>query len=289
MYRYEQSGELNGLTRVRGFTVDDAHLFVRSDQVLDEFKAVVKLIQYVFNTLGLTDFSARVGKRDPKSDKYVGDPENWEKATEAIIQACDEMGLPYIVEEGEAAFYGPKLDFIVRDVLKREWQLGTVQIDYNLPERFELEYVTDENDRERPVMIHRAPFGSMERFTGILIEHFYGAFPLWLAPQQAVIIPITDDHMAYADEVAADLMKAGFHVEVDKGRSRMGGKIRNARGLNIPYILIVGDAEVEANAVSVRLRTDEDLGAMPVADFKAMMHELVETKSLDLTLEATEA
>jgi len=289
VYRYEQSGELNGLTRVRGFTVDDAHLFVRDDQLLDEFKKVVTLIQYVFNTLGLSDFQARVGKRDPNSDKYVGDPEKWDKATEAIIEACEDLNLRYTVEEGEAAFYGPKLDFIVRDVLKREWQLGTVQVDYNLPERFDLEYTTSDNERERPVMIHRAPFGSIERFTGILIEHFYGAFPAWLAPEQVVIIPITDNHEEYADSVRDRLAARGVRVHVDKGKSRMGGKIRNARGMNIPYILIVGDAERDANSVAVRLRTDEDLGVMTVADFETMLMEVIDKKSLELTPTPAEA
>ncbi len=282
VYRYEQSGELNGLTRVRGFTVDDAHLFVAPDQLLEEFKNVVGLIRDIFNSLGLTDFRARVGTRDPASEKYDGSDGPWEKATAAIIQACDEVGLPYSVEKGEAAFYGPKLDFIVRDVLKREWQLGTVQVDYILPERFELEYVADDNSRQRPVMIHRAPFGSMERFIGILIEHFAGSFPAWLAPVQAVIIPITDKHYEYADGVAKQLKKLGLRVEVDKGKSRMGGKIRDARERHVPYMLIVGDKDIEAGTVSVRLRTDEDLGALPLADFIALVTGVVEAHSLEL-------
>lgn len=283
VYRYEQSGELHGLTRVRGFTVDDAHLFVTPEQLLDEFKGVVKLIQYVFTTLGLTDFRARVGLRDPNSDKYVGSDDLWQKASDAIIQACDELDLPYHIEEGEAAFYGPKLDFIFRDVLKREWQLGTVQVDYNLPERFDLEYVDADNTRKRPIMIHRAPFGSMERFVGIIIEHFGGAFPLWLAPVQAVMIPVTDAHVEYAEQVASELKELGIRVEVDDSKSRMGGKIRNARKLSIPYMLIVGDKDIEAGTVSVRLRTDEDLGAIPLADFKAMLSNLLMSKSLELT------
>jgi threonyl-tRNA synthetase len=282
VYRYEQSGELNGLTRVRGFTVDDAHLFVAPEQLLEEFKKVVGLIQGIFNSLGLTDFRARVGTRDPASEKYVGSDELWENATAAIIQACDEVGLDYSVEEGEAAFYGPKLDFIVRDVLKREWQLGTVQVDYNLPARFELEYVADDNSRQRPVMIHRAPFGSMERFIGILIEHFAGSFPAWLAPVQAMIIPITDKHYEYADGIAKQLKKLGLRVEVDKGKSRMGGKIRDARERHVPYMLIVGDKDIEAGTVSVRLRTDEDLGALPLADFIALVERVVESHSLEL-------
>lgn len=286
VYRYEQSGELSGLTRVRGFTVDDAHLFVTPSQLIGEFKAVVELFKHVTDVLGIHDFRVRVGTRDPQSDKYVGDDALWEQATAAIIQACDEMSLNYTVEEGEAAFYGPKLDLVVRDVLKREWQIGTVQVDYNLPERFDIHYVNEDNEHVRPIMIHRALFGSVERFCGILIEHFYGAFPVWLAPQQAIVIPVTDNHNAYADEVVAHLRAQGFEVEADKGRGRMGGKIRNARNMKIPYILIVGDSEVENRAVSVRLRTDEDLGTMSLDDFTALMRDIVDSQSLELTREA---
>ncbi|MDZ4771127.1 MAG: threonine--tRNA ligase [Chloroflexota bacterium] len=282
VYRYEQSGELNGLTRVRGFTVDDAHLFVTPDQLLEEYKAVIRLIQYVFGALGFTDYRARVGIRDPKSDKYVGSDENWERASAAIIQACDEIGLRYHVAEGEAAFYGPKLDFIFRDVLKREWQLGTVQVDYNLPERFELEYVAEDGSRQRPVMIHRAPFGSMERFTGILIEHFNGAFPVWLSPVQAMLVPIADRHIEYANGVAKALKAIGMRVEVDGSKARMGAKIASAREQHIPYILVVGDKDAAAGTVSVRLRTDEDLGALPLDDFKTMVARLVGELSLEL-------
>jgi threonyl-tRNA synthetase len=282
VYRYEQSGELNGLTRVRGFTVDDAHLFVAPNQLLDEFKKVVSLIQNIFNSLGLTDFRARVGTRDPASDKYVGDDVLWDRATDAILEACEELELPYHVEPGEAAFYGPKLDFMVRDVLKREWQLGTVQVDYNLPERFDLEYVADDNTRPRPVMIHRAPFGSMERFIGILIEHFAGAFPVWLAPVQAVLIPIADRHIEYADGVAKQLKAQGIRVEVDKSKARMGAKIVHNRERHVPYMLIVGDKDAAAGTVSVRLRTDEDLGAIPLADFTAMVTAKIESHALDL-------
>ncbi len=282
VYRYEQSGELTGLTRVRGFTVDDAHLFVAPNQLLDEFKKVVRLIQDIFNALGLSDFRARVGTRDPKSDKYAGADDLWEAATSAIIQACDEMQLRYVVEEGEAAFYGPKLDFLVRDVLKREWQLGTVQVDYNLPERFDLEYVAEDNSRQRPIMIHRAPFGSMERFVGILIEHFAGEFPVWLAPVQAVLIPIADRHLDYAGQVSAQLKSAGLRAEVDTGKARMANKIRTNRERHVPYMLIVGDRDMEAGTVSVRLRSDEDLGAMPLADFIALAAGVSESKSLAL-------
>jgi threonyl-tRNA synthetase len=282
VYRYEQSGELTGLTRVRGFTVDDAHLFVRPDQLEDEFIGVVRLIQMVFGTLGFREFRARVGTRDPQSDKYVGEPELWEKATEAIIRAADKVGLDYFVAEGEAAFYGPKLDFIFRDVLKREWQLGTVQVDYNLPARFELEYTGEDNQPHRPVMIHRAPFGSMERFTGILIEHFAGAFPVWLAPVQARLIPVADRHVEYLSKVAKQLQAAGLRVEIDSDKTRMNNKIRLAQEQKIPYMLVAGDRDVEAGNVSVRLRTGEDLGGMPVADFVKKATDVVENKSLAL-------
>ncbi|HZD11821.1 MAG TPA: threonine--tRNA ligase, partial [Candidatus Binatia bacterium] len=229
VYRYEQSGELTGLTRVRGFTVDDSHIFVTPEQLEDEFIQVVELIQYVFEAMGFHDFRARLGTNDPDSDKYAGTPEMWERGVRAIRNAADRLGLNYTIEVGEAAFYGPKLDFIFRDVLKREWQLGTVQVDFLLPERFELEYVGADGEKHRPVMIHRAPFGSMERFVGILIEHFNGAFPLWLAPVQAILIPITDRHVEYCRKVAAELRAAGMRVEVDDSGNRMNAKIRDAQ------------------------------------------------------------
>ena len=282
VYRYEQSGELHGLTRVRGFTVDDAHLFVTPEQLLKEFEDAVRIIQYVFTTLGLTDFRARVGIRDPKSEKYVGNSEQWDKAAGIIIKACQDLGLPHVVEEGEAAFYGPKLDFIIRDGLKREWQLGTVQVDYTLPERFELEYVSEDSSRQRPIMIHRAPFGSMERFIGILIEHFGGAFPAWLAPVQVMLIPIADRHADYMKQVKGKLAARGIRAELDAGKARMGAKIAVAREQHIPYMLIAGDRDVEAGNVSVRLRTDEDLGAMSVDDFVAHITQIVDSKSLEL-------
>lgn len=284
VYRYEQSGELNGLTRVRGFTVDDAHLFVTPEQLMDEFKAVVKLIQYVFGTLGLTDFRARVGLRDPESDKYVGDVDAWDKASQAIISACEELNLPYTVEEGEAAFYGPKLDFIVRDVLKREWQLGTVQVDYNLPERFDLEYISSDNERVRPIMIHRAPFGSLERFVGILIEHFAGMFPAWLSPVQAMVIPIRENHNDYAEEVVAKLKESGIRVDADLRPKNMRTKIKDQRKMGIPWLLIVGDQDIENNSVSVRLRTDEDLGAIPLNEFIEKAKNIIETHSPEINL-----
>jgi len=288
VYRYEQSGELNGLTRVRGFTVDDAHLFVTPEQLMDEFIDVVRLIQYVFGTLGLSDFRARVGLRDPNSDKYVGNPEAWEKASEAIIQACKELDLPYTVEEGEAAFYGPKLDFIVRDVLKREWQLGTVQVDYNLPERFELEYVDSNNERVRPIMIHRAPFGSLERFVGILIEHFAGMFPPWLAPLQAMVIPIRDHHYEYAEKVVEQLKAAGIRADADLRPKNMRSKIKEQRKMGIPWLLIVGDQDMEAETVSVRLRTDEDLGAIPLVDFTTQAKHLIDTHAQEINITSAE-
>ena len=282
VYRYEQSGELHGLTRVRGFTIDDAHLYVRPDQLLEEFKEVVRLIQYVFNTLGLTDFQARVGTRDPESDKYVGSDALWEQATAAILQACQDMNLSHTVEAGEAAFYGPKLDFIFRDALKREWQLGTVQVDYNLPERFELEYIASDDSRQRPIMIHRAPFGSIDRFIGIIIEHFGGDFPVWLSPVQAVLIPIADRHEESAQEIVKKLTAAGIRAQVDDSRNRMGNKIRLAREQHIPYMLILGDRDLENGTVSVRLRTDEDLGALPLDDFITLAKGVIDSKSLAL-------
>ena len=284
VYRYEQSGELRGLTRVRGFTVDDAHIFVRPDQLLDEFKAVVNLIQHVFGSLGMSDFRARIGTRDDISDKWVGDNALWEAATVAIIDACDELGLDYHIEAGEAAFYGPKLDFIVRDVLKREWQLGTVQVDYNLPNRFDLEYVDRDNERKRPIMIHRAPFGSLERFIGILIEHFAGAFPPWLAPTQAIVIPIRESHNAYASEIERLLKSEGMRVKADLQDRNMRSKIRQHRRMEIPWLLIVGDRDVEARTVSVRLRGDEDLGAMPLDAFAEAALERIASHSGEIGL-----
>lgn len=282
VYRYEQSGELSGLTRVRGFTVDDSHLFVTPEQLEDEFIHVVELIQYVFEAMGFQDFRARLGTNDPESDKYAGTPDMWEQGIAAIRNAADRLDLNYSVEVGEAAFYGPKLDFIFRDVLKREWQLGTVQVDFLLPERFELEYVGADGEKHRPVMIHRAPFGSMERFVGILIEHFNGAFPLWLAPVQAVMIPITDRHVAYCRQAAAELRAAGMRVEVDDSGNRMSAKIREAQMQKIPYMLVVGDREVEGNAVSVRTREEEDRGAIPVEEFKEKALERIRGRSMEL-------
>ena len=285
VYRWEKSGEVSGLTRVRGFTQDDAHLFVTPDQLEDEFADVVRLTQKALHTFGLYDYRARVGIRDPKSDKYVGDTAIWEQATQAILNAAKRFDMEYTIEEGEAAFYGPKLDFVVRDVLKREWQLGTVQVDMNLPERFDLEYIGEDNASHRPVMIHRAPFGSLERFTGILIEHFGGTFPLWLAPQQVSIIPIADRHHEWANDVSKQLAAAGMRVEVDRSSNRMNAKIRAAQLQKIPYMLVIGDKEVEASAVAVRLRTGKDLGAMPLEEFSSMAARLVNERSLELEWE----
>jgi threonyl-tRNA synthetase len=282
VYRYEQSGELTGLTRVRGFTIDDSHLFVAPDQLEEEFINVVKLIQHVFSALGLDDYQARLGINDEESDKYAGTPEMWEKGIAAIQKAADKVGVPYNVEAGEASFYGPKLDFIFRDVLKREWQLGTVQVDFLLPERFELEFTGEDGRKHRPVMIHRAPFGSMERFVGILIEHFNGAFPLWLAPVQVVVIPITDNHAEYANEAAAELKANGIRVEVDDSNGRMNAKIRDAQLQKVPYMLIVGDREAESKSVAVRTRLNEDRGAIPLDEFVDKTRGLIESKSLEV-------
>ena len=270
VYRYEQSGELNGLTRVRGFTQDDSHIFVAPEQLYDEFKNVVELILHVFNTLGLQDYTARVSLRDPASDKYVGNDDIWEQSQTAIMNTVQEMGMQHTIGIGEAAFYGPKLDFMVRDCIGRQWQLGTVQVDYNLPERFELEYIGSDGAPHRPVMIHRAPFGSMERLIGILLEHYAGAFPLWLAPVQAVILPIADRHVSYAHEIQAKMLEADLRVRVDDRNEKTGYKVREAETKKIPYMIIVGDRDVEAGAASVRKRSVGDQGAMPVDDMIAM-------------------
>jgi len=269
VYRYEQSGELGGLTRVRGFTQDDSHIFCRPDQLVSEFHGVVELIMLVLNRLKL-EFRARVGLRDPvNTEKYVGSPEVWEQSQSALLEAVSQLEMPHEVVEGEAAIYGPKLDFMVRDAIGREWQLGTVQVDYVLPERFQLEYTGEDGQPHRPVMIHRAPFGSLERFVAVLIEHFAGAFPLWLAPVHAVIIPISDRHVEYAVQVRATLAEGGLRVEVDQRGERMQAKIRDAQLQKIPYMLIIGDKEAAADAVAVRSRDRGDLGPISVTDFLA--------------------
>jgi threonyl-tRNA synthetase len=263
---------------VRGFTVDDSHLFVTPEQLEDEFIKVVDLVLYVVRALGLEDFTARIGLRDPASDKYVGGDEVWRQAQTAIVNAVEKVGLRYTLEEGEAAFYGPKLDFIFRDALGRQWQLGTVQVDYNLPERFGLEYVGEDGQRHRPVMIHRAPFGSLERMVATLIEHHAGAFPVWLSPVQAQVIPIADRHVEYANEVQRKLKAAGIRAEVDASAERMQAKIRAAQLQKIPYMLVVGDKEKEAGAVAVRLRSGEDLKARPLSEFIALARQAIDSK-----------
>jgi len=273
VYRYEQSGELGGLTRVRGFTVDDSHIFVAPDQLEDEFKNVVELVLYVFERLGLEEYHARVGLRDPKSDKYVGSDEAWEQAQSAILQAAEHMGIQYTVAEGEAAFYGPKLDFLAKDCLGRMWQLGTVQVDYTLPERFDLEYIGPDGQPHRPVMIHRAPFGSLERLIGILIEHYGGAFPLWLAPVQVIVLPIADRHVPYAQQIRQRLEEEGFRVEVDARNEKTGFKVREAELQKIPYMLVVGDRDMQNGTVSVRKRSAGDQGAVSLDAFIARLRE----------------
>ncbi|MBW4483896.1 MAG: threonine--tRNA ligase [Tildeniella torsiva UHER 1998/13D] len=266
VYRYEQSGELGGLTRVRGFTVDDSHLFVRPEQLDDEFLKVVDLILSVFRSLKLKNFKARLSFRDPESTKYIGGDEVWEASQNAIRRAVQTLGMDYFEAPGEAAFYGPKLDFIFRDALEREWQLGTVQVDYNLPERFDLEYVAEDGSRQRPVMIHRAPFGSLERLIGILIEEYAGDFPLWLAPIQMRLLPVTEEQLGFAQSVADQLLARGVRVEVDASGDRLGKMVRNAEKAKVPIMAVVGAKELEANALNIRTRAQGELGALPVAE-----------------------
>jgi threonyl-tRNA synthetase len=267
VYRYEQSGELGGLTRVRGFTQDDAHLFVTPEQLEDEFLKVVDLIQSVFQALQLgNSFRARLSFRDPDSDKYIGSDEAWEKAQSAIRQAVEKIGMEHFEGIGEAAFYGPKLDFMFNDALDREWQLGTVQVDYNLPERFDLEYVAEDGTRKRPVMIHRAPFGSLERLIGILIEEYAGDFPVWLAPIQVRLLAVSEDQLPFAKQVVSQLLAIGVRAEVDLSGDRLGKLIRNAEKDKIPVMAVVGAKEVEANSLSIRTRASGELGAIPVAE-----------------------
>ena len=264
VYRYEQSGELGGLTRVRGFTVDDSHLFVTPEQLDAEFLSVVDLILTVFKSLQLKNFKARLSFRDPESDKYIGSNEAWEKAEGAIRRAVQTLGMDYFEAPGEAAFYGPKLDFIFQDALEREWQLGTVQVDYNLPERFDLEYTTNDGSRQRPVMIHRAPFGSLERLIGILIEEYVGDFPLWLAPVQIRLLPVSDVQLDYAQSVAGQLRSQGIRAEVDTSGERLGKMIRNAETQKIPIMSVIGAKEAESNSLSVRTRASGELGMISV-------------------------
>lgn len=269
VYRYEQSGELHGLTRVRGFTQDDAHLFCRPDQVKEEFKKVIDLVLYVFNALGFDNYTAQVSLRDPNNKaKYIGSDENWALAEADIIAAAEEKGLPTVVELGEAAFYGPKLDFMVKDALGRKWQLGTIQVDYNLPERFELEYTGSDNQKHRPVMIHRAPFGSLERFIAVLIEHCAGNFPLWLSPEQFIVLPISEKYEDYAKKISDSLKDSDICGLIDFRDEKIGRKIRDAEVKKIPYMLIVGEKEAAEGVVSVRKHGEGDVGTMSIEEFK---------------------
>ena len=258
VYRWEQSGELNGMTRVRGFTQDDAHLFIREDQLQEEIQGCLGLVKLVFSVLGMNDYRVRVSLRDPNSDKYVGEPHAWEKAECALREAVKKLDVEYEEEIGEAAFYGPKIDFVVKDVIGREWQLGTVQVDYNLPERFDLSYVGSDNQDHRPVMIHRAPFGSMERFCGVLIEHFAGNFPTWLAPEQVRILPMNDELIPIAEKYAEDLSKNDIRTGIDKQSAKLGAKIRKAENEKIPHMIIIGKREAEEGKISIRSRNNPD-------------------------------
>ncbi len=278
VYRYEQSGELHGLTRVRGFTQDDAHIFCTPEQVHEEFKSVIDLTLYVLNALGFDDFTAQVSIRDMDNlDKYIGSLENWEKAEQAIIDAADEKGLDYVIETGEAAFYGPKLDFMVKDALGRSWQLGTIQVDYTLPERFDLQYKGSDNQLHRPVMIHRAPFGSLERFIAVLLEHTGGNFPLWLTPQQAILLPISDKYEIYTKKVLNLLENYEIRALVDDRNEKTGRKIRDAEVGKIPYMIIIGENEENEDVISVRKHGGEDLGKMTVKDFSTLVQQQIES------------
>lgn len=277
VYRYEQSGELHGLTRVRGFTQDDAHLFCTPDQLKEEFMKVIDIIFIIFKALNFTEFTAQVSLRDPKDrEKYIGTDENWEKAERAIIEAAAEKGLKTTVELGEAAFYGPKLDFMIKDAIGRKWQLGTIQVDYNLPERFQLEYTGADNQKHRPVMIHRAPFGSMERFVAVLIEHTGGKFPLWLAPDQAVILTVSEKSNDYARKLSELLNNSDIRTVLDDRNEKIGRKIRDNELKKIPYLLVVGENEARENKVSVRRQGQGDLGSMTVDEFIEMIHSEVD-------------
>jgi len=279
VYRWEQSGELNGMTRVRGFTQDDAHLFCTPEQVQQELLGCLSLVRIIFSTLGMTEYRVRVGLRDPDSSKYIGDPANWDKAEAACRAAATTLGVPFSEEAGEAAFYGPKIDFIVKDVIGREWQLGTVQVDYSAPNRFDLSYIGPDNKPHRPVMIHRAPFGSMERFIGVLIEHFAGAFPTWLSPEQCRVLPISEKTEGYAKEVLAALKGAKVRTTADLSSERIQGKIRAAAEEKIPYLAVVGPRDAESRSVSVRARgVERDLGAVPLDRFVESLREEVSTR-----------
>ncbi|MBC8487188.1 MAG: threonine--tRNA ligase [Bacteroidetes bacterium] len=276
VYRYEQSGELHGLTRVRSFTQDDAHIFCTPDQVKDEFKGVMAIVMKIFNALDFHDFVIQISLRGPDDhEKYIGSDENWEKAEQAILEVAEESGLDTIIEYGEAAFYGPKMDFMVKDALGRKWQLGTIQVDYNLPERFEMEYTGSDNEKHRPVMIHRAPFGSMERFVAVLIEHTLGKFPLWLTPDQVIILPISEKYQKYAEKVFNFLNNSELRAQIDDRSEKTGRKIRDAELKRIPYMLIVGEKEEKRNTVSVRKQGEGDKGTFSLPDFVDLInHEI---------------
>ena len=280
VYRWEQSGELNGMTRVRGFTQDDAHLFCTEDQVAGELLGCLSLVKIVLTTLGMSDYRVRVGLRDPDSNKYTGAKENWDKAEAACREAAKTLGVAFTEEPGEAAFYGPKIDFVVKDVIGREWQLGTVQVDYNLPIRFDLTYSGADNQPHRPVMIHRAPFGSMERFCGVLIEHFGGDFPVWLSPEQVRLVPISEKTLDYGREVLSQLRAAGIRASIDEHNDKLGAKVRRAEIDKVPYTLVLGAKEAEARSVSVRSRAKGDEGVAPVDQFVARVQEEVRLRSL---------
>ena len=279
VYRYEQHGELHGLTRVRGFTQDDAHLFCRTDQVKDEFKKVIDLVLYVFKSLSFTDYTAQISLRSKEDrSKYIGNDENWEVAEQAIIESAAEKGLPTNIVYGEAAFYGPKLDFMVKDAIGRKWQLGTIQVDYNLPERFDLTYIGEDNGKHRPVMIHRAPFGSLERFIALLIEHCAGKFPLWLAPTQVIILPISDKFLPYAKEVEMELKKKDIRIETDDRNEKIGKKIRDAEMNKIPYMFIIGEKEMNERQVAMRKQSKGDIGVKFINEALELLQEEVESK-----------
>lgn len=281
VYRWEQSGELNGLTRVRGFTQDDAHLFCTEDQIGQEIKGCLDLVKLVFNTLGMSDYRVRIGLRDPDSTKYVGDAAKWDKAEDALREAAKTLGVDFVEEPGEAAFYGPKIDFVVKDVIGREWQLGTVQVDYNLPERFDLNYIGADNEKHRPVMLHRAPFGSMERFCGVLIEHFAGNFPIWLAPEQVRILPMNDDLVPQAREVEKLLKAAKVRVTVDAVADKLGAKIRKCHVDKVPTFLVIGRQEAEDGLVKVNSRTNPSLeGLKTPAEFMGELLQNIANKAL---------
>jgi len=281
VYRYEQSGELHGLTRVRGFTQDDAHIFCRPDQLKEEFIKVIDIVFIIFKALDFSDFVTQVSLRDPEDkEKYIGTDENWDKSEKAILEACEEKGLDFTVEKGEAAFYGPKLDFMVKDALGRQWQLGTIQVDYNLPDRFDLEYIGADDKKHRPVMIHRAPFGSLERFVAVLIEHTMGKFPLWLTPDQAIVLPISEKHNDYAKKVLNLLNNSDIRTLIDDRNEKIGKKIRDNELRKIPYLLIVGEKEAENETVSVRKQGEGDQGVMKLPDFVSRIKEEVK-KQID--------